>query len=51
MGTSSLPDLHKDLINALESGDAAAASKAMAEDVKQGMDQMLAGISDSIDTE
>ena len=51
MGTSSLPDLHKDLIEALESRDAERASKAMAEDVKQGMDQMLAGISDSIDTE
>ena len=51
MGTSSLPDLHKDLIAALESGDCAAARKAIEEDVKQGMDQMIAGISDSIDSE
>lgn len=51
MGTSSLPDLHKDLIAALESGDCDAARKAIEEDVKQGMDQMIAGISDSIDSE
>ncbi|KMK65831.1 GntR family transcriptional regulator [Puniceibacterium sp. IMCC21224] len=50
-GTRNLPDMHKDLINAFELGDPVAAARAMEGDVVQGMDQIRAGLSDSIDTE
>ena len=39
-GTSNLPDMHHDLIRALENGDVAAAVQAMAGDVEQGMRQI-----------
>ena len=42
MGTGNLPDLHKDLLAALEAGDARAAAAAMEADVTQGM-QLIAG--------
>lgn len=38
VGTRNLPDLHKDLLTALETGDTEAASAAIAGDVAQGMD-------------
>lgn len=40
MGTRNLPDMHKDLLEALESKNIEAASAAMAGDVSQGMDQI-----------
>lgn len=39
-GTSNLPDKHKDLLEALASGDVEAAARAMSEDVAQGMRQV-----------
>lgn len=50
-GTRNLPDMHKDLIAAFETGDCDAAARAMLGDVTQGMSQISAGLSDSIDTE
>lgn len=44
-GTRNLPDLHKDLLSALEKGDAAAAADAMEGDVVQGMTQIREGLS------
>lgn len=43
-GTNNLPDKHKDLLDALTAGDAAAAAHAMAQDVEQGMDQVCAAL-------
>lgn len=40
-GTQNLPDRHKDMLRALEAGDAEAAAHAMEQDVEQGM-QMVA---------
>lgn len=44
LGTTALPDRHKEILAALERGDAAAAGAAMAEDVRQGMEQIAAGL-------
>ena len=46
-GTRNLPDLHKDLLRAFETGDADAAARAMEGDVVQGMSQISAGLGDS----
>ena len=43
-GTSNLPDKHADLLAAFAAKDAAAASKAMQEDVAQGMLQIQASL-------
>ncbi|MBE9637615.1 GntR family transcriptional regulator [Salipiger mangrovisoli] len=43
-GTRNLPDRHKDLLEALEKGDAAAAADAMEGDVVQGMTQIREGL-------
>lgn len=43
-GTSSLPDKHSDLIAALAAGKTEAAAEAMAEDVDQGMHQIMAAL-------
>ncbi|WP_146584867.1 GntR family transcriptional regulator [Puniceibacterium confluentis] len=48
-GTRNLPDMHKDLLIALDAGDSAAAARAMEGDVVQGMCQIRAGLGDSID--
>ena len=40
VGTQNLPDKHKELLTALKSGDAAAASKANLDDMMQGMTQV-----------
>ncbi len=39
-GTRNLPDMHKDLVNALKLGDCEAAAVAMAGDVEQGMEMI-----------
>lgn len=39
-GTQSLPDRHKDLLQALRNGDGEAAAQAIVLDVEQGMDQV-----------
>lgn len=39
-GTQSLPDQHKAILSALEAGEAEAAARAMADDVRQGMEQI-----------
>lgn len=44
MGTQSLPDRHKDLLDALRRGDPDAAFQAMSLDVDQGMDQIAQGL-------
>lgn len=44
-GTRNLPDRHKDLLAALENGDAEAVALAMEADVIQGMEQILQGLS------
>jgi DNA-binding GntR family transcriptional regulator len=46
-GTLNLPDKHADLLTALETGNAAAAAQAMAEDVHQGMLQIRAALEPS----
>ncbi len=43
-GTRNLPDRHKDLLEALAQGDAAAAADAMEGDVVQGMTQIREGL-------
>lgn len=43
-GTRNLPDRHKDLLDALAQGDAAAAADAMEGDVVQGMTQIREGL-------
>lgn len=40
MGTSSLPDKHKDLLSAMHARDAERAARAIREDVIQGMEQV-----------
>ncbi len=50
-GTRNLPDMHKDLIAALETGDSDAAARAMEGDVVQGMGQIRAGLGAPIDME
>ncbi len=45
-GTSNLPDMHKDLLEALADRDVDAAATAMAGDVEQGMRQIEAALSD-----
>ncbi|SIS56019.1 transcriptional regulator, GntR family [Roseivivax lentus] len=44
LGTQGLPDRHKDLLAALGEGAAEAAADAMAEDVRQGMEQIALGL-------
>ncbi|EPX83376.1 GntR family transcriptional regulator [Salipiger mucosus] len=44
LGTQALPDRHKDLLAALDAGDAGAAAAAMEADVVQGMEQIAAGL-------
>lgn len=44
-GTQNLPDRHKDMLNALRGGDAAAAGRAMEQDVEQGMELMVGMLS------
>ncbi|SLN61899.1 HTH-type transcriptional regulator McbR [Falsiruegeria litorea R37] len=44
-GTQNLPDRHKDMLNALRNGDAAAAGRAMEQDVEQGMELMVGMLS------
>jgi DNA-binding GntR family transcriptional regulator len=46
-GTSNLPDKHVDLLGALNRSDATGASRAMSEDVAQGMLQIHAALEDS----
>lgn len=46
-GTSNLPDMHKDLLYALERGDINAAASAMAADVVQGVQQIEASLRES----
>ena len=46
-GTQNLPDRHKDLLDALKSGDARAAAHAMTQDVEQGNSQMAQVIKDN----
>lgn len=41
-GTQNLPDRHKDLLAALHAQDAAAAVRALAQDIDQGMEQIAA---------
>lgn len=41
-GTQSLPDRHKDLLTGLNQRDAAAATRAILQDIDQGMDQVSA---------
>ncbi|MCA0962437.1 GntR family transcriptional regulator [Salipiger bermudensis] len=43
-GTRNLPDQHKAILDALESGNAAAAAEAMEKDVRQGMEQISAAL-------
>jgi DNA-binding GntR family transcriptional regulator len=43
-GTSNLPDMHADLLDAFEAQDPDAAAKAMAEDVGQGILQIQASL-------
>lgn len=45
-GTSNLPDMHQDLLNAFAQRDVAAAARAMAGDVEQGMRQIEAALGD-----
>ncbi|WP_010137224.1 FCD domain-containing protein [Oceanicola sp. S124] len=40
-GTRNLPDMHKDLISALKTGDCEAAARAMQGDLEQGMETIL----------
>lgn len=40
-GTRNLPDMHKDLITALKTGDAEGAARAMQGDLEQGMEMIL----------
>ena len=47
-GTLNLPDMHADILAALEMGDGEAAAHALREDAAQGMDQILRA-ADSID--
>ncbi len=48
LGTQNLPDLHKDILQALRSGDPDAAATAMALDVEQGMEQIAKDLRDSV---
>lgn len=41
-GTQNLPDRHKDMLRALRAGDAPAVADAMADDVEQGMQMVIA---------
>lgn len=43
-GTRSMRDLHKELLDALEARDAAAAAEAVAGDVRQGMEMIAAAV-------
>lgn len=40
LGTQNLPDKHKDMLDAMHTGDAEAAARAIHEDVTQGMEQV-----------
>ncbi|MCB2134944.1 MAG: GntR family transcriptional regulator [Rhodobacteraceae bacterium] len=44
-GTSSLPDRHEEALAAMRAGDAAALSRAIAEDIEQGIDQVRLSMS------
>ncbi|WGW04174.1 GntR family transcriptional regulator [Tropicibacter oceani] len=44
IGTRSLPDRHKDLVQALQARDPEAAAQAIEEDVVQGMEMIMAGL-------
>lgn len=46
-GTQSLPDRHKEMLDALERGDADGAARAMAGDVEQGMQLVASVMSES----
>lgn len=48
-GTQSLPDKHKDCVDAMRAGDAHAAANAIREDVVQGMEQVQRYLSESDD--
>nr|WP_232825400.1 GntR family transcriptional regulator [Albibacillus kandeliae] len=43
-GTQNLPDRHKDILDALERQDEAAAARAMGQDIDQGMEQIAAAL-------
>ena len=40
VGTQNLPDRHKEMLSAMQAGDAGAAARAIRDDVTQGMEQM-----------
>ncbi len=44
MGTQNLPDQHKEMLDALRSGDVERAAKAIEDDVVQGMEQVLSAL-------
>ncbi len=44
-GTQSLPDRHKELLEALRRGDAEAAGRAIVQDLEQGMEQITTALS------
>lgn len=47
MGTSNLPDQHSRMLEALSDGDAVAASRAMEQDIRQGLEQIRDAISEA----
>lgn len=47
-GTQSLPDRHKEMLHALEKGDAIGAAEAMAGDVRQGMQLVASVMSETV---
>jgi DNA-binding GntR family transcriptional regulator len=49
-GTQSLPDRHKDILQALRDGDAEGAAFATAQDVEQGMEQIAQVLSEENDS-
>ncbi|PVA10808.1 GntR family transcriptional regulator [Pelagivirga sediminicola] len=51
MGTQNLPDNHKQTLIAMQAGDADAAAAAIQADVRQGMDQLRASLSEGADYE
>lgn len=47
LGTQNLPDNHKELLRAMQAGDADAAAAAIVADVRQGMGQLHASLGDA----